>query len=117
MNLYNLLSKPSRRITATLVAASLMSVSACSWVSPSVDSQYVALVKAQAVGECQKIGETTSKTLSKIVVVGRSEEKQSNELITLAKNQAAVMQGNTIVANGPAMEGEQVFSVYHCAND
>ncbi|HEY7774604.1 MAG TPA: DUF4156 domain-containing protein [Marinagarivorans sp.] len=117
MKLNRLLSKPGRPIIAALAAASLTSVSACSWVSPSVDSQYVALVKAQAVAGCQKIGETTSKTLSKIVVVGRSEEKQSNELIMLAKNQAAVMQGDTIVAKGPAMDGEQVFSVYNCSND
>ncbi len=86
----------------------------CSWVSPSVDSQYVALVKAQAVGGCRKMGDTTSKTLSKIVIVDRSEQKQTNELITLAKNQAAVMGGDTIVAKGAIAAGEQVFGVYDC---
>lgn len=99
--------------TVIIVSSAVVGV-ACSWVSPSVDSQYVALVKAQAVGGCRKIGDTTSKTLSKIVVVGRSEQKQTNELITLAKNQAAVMGGDTIVAKGVIAAGEQVFSVYDC---
>ena len=101
-------------VAHAVVLTAAATASGCSWVSPSVDSQYVALVKAQAVGGCSKIGETTSKTLSKIVVVGRSEDKQANELITLAKNQAAVMGGDTIVAKGQLTEGEQQFHVYDC---
>ncbi|WP_053979535.1 DUF4156 domain-containing protein [Marinagarivorans algicola] len=89
-------------------------IGGCAWVSPNVDSQWVALVKPQAVASCRQIGETHSKTLTKVVVVGRSAQKQQNELITLAKNQAAVMSGDTIVAKGDMKDGEQTFKVYDC---
>ena len=100
---------------ATLaIVLSLVLLGGCAWVSPNVDSQWVALVKPQAVMNCKPIGETTSKTLTKVVLVGRSLEKQQNELITLAKNQAAVMNGDTIVAKGEVNNGEQTFKVFDC---
>jgi acetylglutamate synthase len=87
---------------------------ACSFVSPNANSQYVALVKPNAVGNCKNMGETTVKTLSKVVIVPRSGDKQFNELLTLAKNQAVVMEGDTVVAKGAAVNGEQTFGVYRC---
>lgn len=96
------------------MAVCLTFFNGCAWVSPNVDSQWVALVKPQAALACKQIGETTSKTLTKVVLVGRSLEKQQNELITLAKNQAAVMSGDTIVAKGEVKGGEQTFKVYDC---
>jgi hypothetical protein len=109
-----MISKFIRSLFLVVFLCSGLLIQSCSWVGPSVESQYVTLVKPQAVGDCEKIGETTSKTLSKIVVVGRSNEKQGNELITLAKNQAAVMGGDTIVAKGSVDKGEQTFTVFKC---
>ena len=105
------LNSPKTIITMVVY---LTFASGCAWVSPNVDSQWVALVKPQAALACKQIGETTSKTLTKVVLVGRSLEKQQNELITLAKNQAAVMSGDTIVAKGEVKDGEQTFKVYDC---
>lgn len=87
---------------------------ACAWVSPNVDSHHVALVKERAVANCDLLGQTTSKTLSKIVVVNRNEDKQRNEAIILAKNQAVALGGDTIVAKTPLQQGEQTFAVYRC---
>lgn len=101
-------------IAGALVFVGFSGVTACAWVAPNVDSQWVALVKPQAVMGCRQIGETTSKTVSKVVLVNRSDVKQQNELITLAKNQAAVMAGDTIVAKSPMQDGEQTFKVYDC---
>ncbi len=89
-------------------------VAACAWVKPSTDSQQVALVKPELVASCQRLGETSAKTLAKIVVINRSDRKLAHELVTLAKNQAAVMQGDAIVAETPIVAGEQTFGVYRC---
>ncbi len=99
---------------AISVALGAVFAGGCAWVSPNMDSQWVTLVKPQAIANCQQIGETRSKTLTKVVLVGRSAQKQQNELITLAKNQAAVMSGDTIVAKGDMKDGEQTFKVYDC---
>lgn len=96
--------------------APVVFASACAWVSPNVDSHHVALVKPRAVTNCDPLGQTTSKTLSKIVVVKRNEEKQRNEAIILAKNQAVAMGGDTIVAKTGIEKGEQTFAVYRCKN-
>lgn len=92
----------------------VVALSACAWISPDVNSHHVALVKPQAALNCDPVGHTTSKTLSKIVVVNRNLEKQRNEAIILAKNQAATMGGDTIVAKTALENGEQTFAVYRC---
>lgn len=91
---------------------------ACSWVQPHVDSHHVALVKPELVQSCQKLSVTTSKSLSKVlVVVPRKQTKVMSELIILAKNQAAVLGGDTITAEGPMANGEQSFGIYKCLQD
>jgi len=38
----------------------------------------------------------------------------TEELVTLAKNRAAEKGGDSIVAKGPASEGEMSFDIYKC---
>ncbi len=90
-----------------------LSLAACAWVSPSQESQYIALIKPAAAGSCQKLGDTRVKTVAK-VLLSRSSEKVSNELIILAKKEAVVMGGDSIAAAGAIIDGEQVFGVYDC---
>jgi hypothetical protein len=47
------------------------------------------------------------------VVVNRKFEKVEEELRILARNRAAV-RGDTLVAAGPPVKGEQTFNVYRC---
>jgi hypothetical protein len=46
--------------------------------------------------------------------VDRGSEKVQDELITLARNEAGTLGGNTIVPDGTIEEGRQRFVVYRC---
>lgn len=87
---------------------------ACAWVKPSTDSQKVVLATSGEVTQCAKKGETTSKTLGKFLFVPRGQEKIFTELVTLAKNEAVIMGGDTVVAGKELARGEQIFAIYQC---
>lgn len=97
-----------------LVLSVTLLLSGCAWVKPSLDSQQVVYQPAEAVGQCRKLGVARVKTLSKFVFVPRNTDLIRNELITLAKNEAVVMRGDTVAADGPVSEGAQAFGVYRC---
>lgn len=89
-------------------------LSACTWVKPDALSSRVALAKPSEVTDCKRIGFANVKTLGRIVVVPRSANKVAEELVTLAQREAAVMGGDTIVADSLVDGGSQVFAVYRC---
>lgn len=98
---------------ALLVLLSV-SLSACTWVKPSVKSHSVVLKDERHVVNCVKKGLTRSKTLSKILLIPRSEAKMFSELVMLAKNEAVLLEGDTVVPEGELADGEQLFGVYRC---
>ena len=91
-------------------------LSGCTWVEPTKEAGEVLLVKAHNVQSCQRLGSTTATVKHEIGPVSRSDEKVRNELVTLAKNHAAVMGGDSIVATGPADGGSMNFDVYKCGD-
>ncbi len=99
--------------TVFLLLGSLALVS-CTWVEPSEGGRSVTLVKPAHVSSCQSLGTVTSSTKDSVGFVDRSEEKVAGELLDLARNKAASMGGDTIVAEGPAAGGSQTFHVYKC---
>lgn len=99
---------------ALILCSLVVSVSACTWVKPSIKSHTVVLKDDRHVVNCVKKGVTRSKTLSKIVFIPRSEAKMFSELVMLAKNEAVPLQGDTVVPEGDLVNGEQVFGVYRC---
>lgn len=96
---------------AGLLAGTLL---ACTWVPLTSGGEDVRVARPAAVAECQKLGRTTSKTADRVVIFARTERKMSQELQNLARNEAADMGGDTVVAAGPRVEGHQVFDVYRC---
>lgn len=99
--------------TCTLIPG-ILCLSACTWVEPTKESSEVTLVKAFNVNNCQKLGTTTSTVKHKVGIVTRDEETVTDELITLGKNRAAAMGGDSIVIKEPANEGSMSFEVYKC---
>ena len=89
-------------------------ISACSWVAPIEGSDQVALVKPMNVAGCQKLGHTVSFVQDKIVGLTRNQETVIEELITLGKNQAVDMGGDTIVQTDTLKEGKIGFDIYKC---
>lgn len=102
------------RILVVLAISGTILLSGCAWVKPSLDSQQVIYQPIEAVSQCRKMGVARVKTLSKVVIVPRSADLVRNELITLAKNEAVIMRGDTVAADGPVQDGAQAFGVYRC---
>lgn len=97
-----------------IYTAALLTLGACTWVKPSAQSHEVVLANQSQIVNCVKKGSTTSKTLSKITVVPRSNDKIFSELVMLAKNEAVVLGGDTVVAEGVMNAGSQSFGIYRC---
>lgn len=91
-------------------------LASCQWVKPTSGSESISLVKPGHAENCQKIGMTRSKVKDGLGVVKRKGSKVTQELVTLAKNEAVKLGGDTIVATGDIVEGEQEFDVYKCLN-
>ena len=89
-------------------------LSACTWVEPTKEGSEVLLVKSHNVQSCQHLGSTRATVKHEIGPVTRSEEKVTEELVTLAKNHAADMGGDSIVAAGPMTDGSMNFNIYKC---
>lgn len=88
--------------------------SGCTWVDPIPGASAVTLVTPAHVGNCSSIGTTVSQVKHKVGSIYRSEAKVAEELLTLAKNSAVEVGGNTLVAEGPPVEGSQKFRIYKC---
>jgi len=95
-----------------VLIASLLS--SCTWVRVTPEGQNVRLLTQSQVAACQRIGTTTSTTTSKVIVIPRGSESVQTELVDLARNEAGLMGGNAIVADGTVIEGRQRFIVYGC---
>ena len=92
----------------------ILILTSCTWVEPTKEGSEVLLVNAFNVETCKKLGTTNASVKHTVGIITRSEEKVTEELITLAKNRAAEMGGNSIVAKEPASEGSMSFEVFKC---
>ena len=92
----------------------LATMPACTWVKSTDASQNVRLLTSEQVSQCKKLGRATVSVLDKVGFISRSEEKMEGELLTLARNSAAEMGGDTVVVAGSISKGEQPFDVYQC---
>lgn len=97
-----------------ILGSAILSLSACRWVKVNDEGARVALRTSAEVGSCKRVGEVSSATLAKLLIVRRNPRKVAEEVITLAKNQAAKLGGNAIVGKGEVIDGAQDFDVYRC---
>jgi len=86
----------------------------CTWVKPTDTGERVTVATFEQVKTCKNLAKVTVAVLDKVVFIPRSEEKVAGELQTMAKNSAAELKGDTIVAVSKVINGEQAFNVYDC---
>lgn len=98
------------RIVLLLTAFTL---SGCAFVQVSEEGATVAQASATDVVNCTEVGTVDSQTQSR-VLLERGSAKVKQELIDLARNQAANMGANAIVAIGEPENGRQSFRAYKC---
>jgi Domain of unknown function (DUF4156) len=90
-------------------------VTGCTWVAATPGSAVVHAADAASVMRCRFLGTVTTSVLAKVAFIPRCASKVKHELLVLAKNEAATMGGDTVVAAGPPSDGRQEFAVYRCA--
>lgn len=87
---------------------------ACAWVETTQKGSEVTLVKPSNVKDCVKLATTNVSVTHKIGVITRTDEAVTEDLVIVAKNRAAELGGDSIVAKGAAVEGKMSFDVYKC---
>ena len=99
------------------IALFTLSLSACeSWVQLTPEGANVELVgDASRVARCTRVGRANVQTLGKIIVVERGGQRLQDELLTLARNEAADLGGDTVVPESLMANGAQVFGVFRCS--
>lgn len=98
---------------STLLLAGML-LASCTWVQLTSEGQSVSVRQADDVAACQRLGRTQSQTTKSVLLIDRNRDKLSQELITLARNEAGSLGGNTIAAESGIAEGRQSFGVYRC---
>ena len=89
-------------------------IAGCTWVKPTIEGEKVRVLDASEVTSCKSLGSTTASLADKVAGVKRKPQKVQKELETLARNSAAELGGDTIVALSEVLNGKQTFAVYRC---
>ena len=103
------------RLVLGVVAA--LALAGCSWVSLTDGGEAVELVEADETASCEELGRTRARTMAKIGPFSRSKQSVFEEQSRLARNEAARMGGNALVAAGDPDGDAQEFIVYRCPED
>ena len=86
----------------------------CTLVEPTNEGSEVNLEKAINVKTCKNLGSSTATVKHKIGLITSGEDTVLEELTTIAKNSAAKMGGDSIVAKEPMVDGVMSFDIYRC---
>jgi len=97
-----------------LFLAAAILFNGCAWVDLTETGRAVRVMQSHEVMGCKSLGHTTVTIADKVGGMQRQQHIVANNLETLARNAAADMQGDTIVAASPIKDGKQKFDVYKC---
>lgn len=101
------------RIALPVLFSALL-LGACTFVPLNPGAEKVTQVKLDHIQTCSKLGSTTVNVMEKMGLIERTPESVQENLVTLAKNNAISMDGDTIVAADSVVGGRQTFLVYKC---
>ena len=96
------------------ILSTALIASACTWVAVTPGAEKVTLVKAEHIMSCAKLGSTKANVLDKVGFIERRDADIEANLLSVAKNTAIDMGGDTVVADTPMRAGTQTFSIYKC---
>jgi len=100
--------------TAIALVTLIALLHACTWVKTTPEGARVQVVLPSELKQCTSKGEVTVRLKSRVGAFERKPGKVAGELEALARNEAATMGGDTIVARSLVNEGQQTFEVYGC---
>ena len=93
---------------------SIIGLSSCTFIEPTMEAKDITLVKAFNVKDCLKLSTTKVTVTHKVGILIRDDEAVTEDLIVVAKNRAAELGGDSIVSKGAAIEGKMSFDIYKC---
>lgn len=99
------------RLTAL---AAVLLLSACTWVPIQPEAQKVRVLR-EAPAACEKLGEIEVEVTSKVALYRRNPVRVTEELETLARNQALQLAATDIHPLSAPVEGRQTFAAWRCA--
>jgi Domain of unknown function (DUF4156) len=108
--------KPSIKAAYSIAigTAALASLSACTWVKPTISAENVRVAYDGNVSGCRAAGDISVSVADKVAFYHRSDLKVRDELETLARNQAVQIPADTIKAASEPKDGAQNFNAYVC---
>lgn len=103
--------------SVVLISLTLFSTTGCTWVPLTPAGESVRLAEsATSLEGCERVGAVTAQTRARVGIFARGEKKILEELVALARNDAAEMGANRVIAEGPpSVEGRQRFTAYRCS--
>lgn len=102
-----------KKLSLILIAFTALT-SGCTWVKVSEKGSSVAVANEVNVRGCENISEVKVSVTSKVGFIKRDADKVATELANLARNEAAGINGDTIVPSSTIENGSQRFNVYKC---
>ena len=87
---------------------------ACTWAKLTPGGETVEIITAEQANDCKKVGRVTNSVKHKVIGVKRASYQVKGELSRLARNSAARMDGDSVIADSEIVEGEQSYIVYRC---
>ena len=100
-----------------LLCAVLATLAGCTWVKLEDGGARVRVAYDGRVDGCDKVGDVGVSVKDRIGPYDRSNLKVKDELETLARNEAASLPADTLVALGEPRDGEQSFAAYRCGSN
>jgi hypothetical protein len=96
-----------------LIVLTGLTISSCSSIKLTAGGEKVRVLAPNEISSCKKLGQTSASVTDK-VVVKRPIETIELELITMARNSADNMGGDTVVPLTIVEGGKQSFTIYKC---
>lgn len=97
-----------------LFAWLLTGLTGCVWVDLNPKGEEVKVLTSSEASRCKRIGHVESSTAADVAGIPRDNESINDELTRLARNHAAELGGNGVLAIGIAKNGQQSFNVFRC---
>ncbi|PJK07868.1 hypothetical protein CO614_09295 [Lysobacteraceae bacterium NML120232] len=94
-------------------AATVLTLTACTWVPITPEAQKVRVLRAAPQG-CERVGEIEVEVTDKVSLYHRNAIKVTEELETLARNKAVSIPATDIQPVSEPVEGVQRFTAWRC---
>lgn len=90
-------------------------LAACqSWVELSDAGRNVSIVTPATAEDCERLGRVTATSREQVAGLRRDPERLQRELQALARNEAAGLGANAILATTEVTDGRQTFDALRC---